>query len=227
MQRPRPRFIAWISLALGAALLLTAATRLHHDHAAPTDFGAPTTPTPATATHTATTPTATPPSPSPSHLTISTSTTTTPATAQPARLTIPTLNVTATITPVSTTNGVLGVPDDPATLGWWSGSVLPGAPAGSTVIDGHVDSAATGIGALFHISELRNGDPIQLTTTQGHTLIYHVYARHTYQKQQGLPADLFTTTGPPRLVLITCGGPFDHAEHSYLDNITVFATPTT
>jgi len=43
------------------------------------------------------------------------------------------------------------------------------------------------------------------------------------RKHQGLPAAVFSTTGPARLVLITCGGPFNAAARSYQDNIVVFA----
>ena len=43
------------------------------------------------------------------------------------------------------------------------------------------------------------------------------------RKHQGLPAALFSTTAPARLVLVTCGGPFNAAARSYQDNIVVFA----
>jgi hypothetical protein len=46
-----------------------------------------------------------------------------------------------------------------------------------------------------------------------------------YVKADGLPPELFSAGGAPRLVLITCGGPFDPTTGSYLDNIVVFAAP--
>jgi len=46
-----------------------------------------------------------------------------------------------------------------------------------------------------------------------------------YEKAGGLPADIFAQDGPARLVLISCGGPFDRTAGSYLDNIVVFAVP--
>lgn len=42
-----------------------------------------------------------------------------------------------------------------------------------------------------------------------------------------LPADLFVNSGPPKLALVTCGGPFDAATRHYLDNVIVWATLTT
>jgi Sortase domain len=146
--------------------------------------------------------------------------------AEPATLTIPALQLDATVLPVSTSDGALGVPDDPTRVGWWTGSALPGAPSGSVVIDGHVDSAAAGPGALFRLADLYPGDPIQITTTTRDRHAYTVAGRRVYPKAGGLPPDLFATTGPARLVLISCGGPFDRTTGSYLDNIAVFAVPT-
>lgn len=147
------------------------------------------------------------------------------APAAPAALTIPTLQVSARVLPVVNAGGTLGVPDDPAQLGWWNASALPGAASGSVVIDGHVDSAATGPGALFRLGALRAADRIVVTTTAGGQLAYSVTGRRVYPKDAGLPADLFGTAGPARLVLISCGGPFDRDTGSYLDNIVVFAVP--
>ncbi len=122
-------------------------------------------------------------------------------------------------------NGVLGVPENIAEVGWWTGSVRPGSAAGSTVIDGHVDSAVIGTGALFHLAQLQAGDPVTISDAAGVLRRYRVYRRQVLIKHGGLPADLFTTTGAPRLVMITCGGPFDRATRSYLDNVVVFAAP--
>jgi hypothetical protein len=37
--------------------------------------------------------------------------------------------------------------------------------------------------------------------------------------------EVYGTTAGPELRLITCGGRFDRAAHSYVDNIIVYATP--
>lgn len=125
-----------------------------------------------------------------------------------------------------TSSGTLQVPANPADVGWWTGSAQPGSAHGSTVIDGHVDSARTGPGALFRLGDLHPGDPILATLAGGHTITYRVTARSIYVKSAGLPASLFAATGAPRLVLISCGGPFNHTALSYEDNIVVFASPT-
>ncbi len=135
------------------------------------------------------------------------------------------LNIDAAVIPVGIVNGGLDVPENPGTLGWWSGSVKPGARAGSVVIDGHVDSAQLGLGAFFHLSTLRIGAVVKVTTT-AHTLDYTVVGRRVYHKQT-LPSEVFTRGGTPRLVLITCGGPFDSSTLQYLDNVVVYAVPAT
>lgn len=143
----------------------------------------------------------------------------------PVELSFPTLSTTATIEPVVTTNGVLAVPVDPAEVGWWTGSARPGAAVGSVVVDGHVDSAELGIGALFHLTQLKAGDAIAVTSEAGLGYRYRVYERQIYSKRHALPASLFAKAGPARLVLITCGGPFDQATGSYQDNVVVLASP--
>ena len=52
-----------------------------------------------------------------------------------------------------------------------------------------------------------------------------VVARELLEKQV-LPLDrLFAREGPPRLTLITCGGPFLPEYRSYRDNLVVVAEP--
>ena len=143
--------------------------------------------------------------------------------APPVRIEIPALKVTAAIQGVTSVDGELGVPDDPMTVGWWTGAAQPGSPSGSVVLDGHVDSASRGLGAFFALTTLHEGDAVTLTTSRGDRVAYLVTARRSYSKAAGLPADLFAAGGPARLVLITCGGQFDKEALSYEDNIVIFA----
>ena len=206
------------AMVLGLVLVVVAVTQLHHDRRTPANFAVPAPSATATRSVPASSRSAKPtPARTPAR--------TAPAPAVPVTLALPSLAVQATVRQVVTTNGVLGVPDNIADVGWWTGSVRPGSAAGSTVIDGHVDSAVTGTGALFHLAQLQAGDPVTLTDAAGVLRHYRVYQRQVFVKHDGLPADLFTTTGAPRLVMITCGGPFDRATRNYLDNIVVFAAP--
>ena len=226
---------------VGVALAGTAAYRLTHDRSTPRAFGTPPAasasaplssapPSSAPSTAASTSPPPTSPSGAP--------TSTTPGggpfgpgaadgliPAPVASISIPSLNVSAPAEHVATVDGELDVPTNPAHVGWWIGGAMAGSDAGSVVVDGHVDSAVTGLGALFYLRNLQPGDKVIVTTENHQTVTYSVTAREVLVKASGLPARLFTTTGPPRLVLITCGGPFDKSIRSYEDNIVVYATP--
>lgn len=155
-----------------------------------------------------------------------------PAPALPARpraavaqsVSLPVLGVTASVHPIGSTGGVVDVPEDPAQVGFYTGSVLPGSPTGSTVLVGHVNYGNVP-GALIGLTDVHEGDVVQVATIDGRTLEYRITAREVFGKSEGLPADLFVTDGPARLVLITCGGPFDTVAQRYEDNVVVVATP--
>ena len=147
--------------------------------------------------------------------------------AVPTAVRLPAADVLAPVVPVGVQpDGLLAVPDPPRTVGWWRDGALPGAPTGTAVLVGHVDSASAGIGAFAALWHAAVGDPVLLTAADGSVLRYQVQARRSYPKQ-GLPADVFDRAGPPRLVLITCGGVFDAATRHYTDNVVVYATPVT
>ena len=154
-----------------------------------------------------------------------------PAAQQPAQrdipeqIVIPRLNVHADVRPVISRDGVLQVPEEPADVGWWIGSALPGAPSGTVVIDGHIDSATAGVGAFFQLSTLVAGDSVAIIGQRGSLHSYTVVARRVYAKDAGLPPSIFASAAQPRLLLISCGGPFDADRGSYEDNIAVFAVP--
>lgn len=122
-------------------------------------------------------------------------------------------------------DGSLIVPERPDVVGWWDGGAHAGDPAGSLVIAGHVDSRTYGLGALYELKSVRIGALVELQAGR-QRLRYRV--QQTVQvNQQSLAGDdqFFRQDGPHRLVLITCGGPFDLAKRRYRDNYIVVATP--
>jgi hypothetical protein len=130
---------------------------------------------------------------------------------------IPSLQVSAPASPESVTAGALGVPGDPAHVGWWMPSTS------ELVIDGHVDMEGVGPGALYEVRNLRPGARVTVQTPAGaeHWTIDGV---RTYQKGR-VPAGLLTPPGTgTRLVIITCGGPFDYATHHYDDNVVAYGS---
>lgn len=143
----------------------------------------------------------------------------------PATVRIPRLGVQAPVDPVTTADGELQVPEDGNRLGWWTGSVVAGSPAGSTVVDGHIDTPQ-GRGVFYHLKDVQADDRIVVTVAGGATVTYRVTERRTFAKAAGLPAEVFgDARGPHRLVLITCGGTYDVAQATYEDNVVVTAVP--
>jgi LPXTG-site transpeptidase (sortase) family protein len=144
-----------------------------------------------------------------------------PAAGRPAKVVLPTLDVTAPVVPIGAPGRVLTPPGDPKTLGWWRDGAVPGAAHGGSLITGH--TVHTGGGALDDLEQLRRGDPVTVRTSQG-TIRYVVTATTVYRKAT-LAKDaerVFRQTGPGRLVLITCE---DWNGSTYLSNVVVFADP--
>lgn len=105
---------------------------------------------------------------------------------------------------------------------WWSAAGRPGTAGGPVVLDGHVDTHRDGPGALFHLADLRPGDEVLVETAEGG---FHHVVRSVARHPKGrIPAEVFAA-GPPRLVIITCGGTFDRRLRHYADNVVVVAVP--
>jgi hypothetical protein len=144
----------------------------------------------------------------------------------PVELALPARDLRAPVVAVTTgPEGTLVLPEPPSTVGWWSPSALAGGAAGTTVLAGHVDSLAGGLGALAVLRQVAEGEEVVLRGADGRTVGYRVTGRHQYAKAE-LPPEVFAAGGPPRLVLITCGGAFDRRTRHYADNVVVFAEPT-
>jgi Sortase domain len=142
--------------------------------------------------------------------------------ALPVELTVPAIGVRTSLVRLGLTPaGRLQVPASFTVAGWYDGSPRPGA-TGSAIIAGHIDSQA-GPAVFYRLARLRPGDRAYVRRTDGTVALFRVTAVRIY------PKDRFPTTavyGPapgPELRLITCGGTFDPALHSYLSNVVVYA----
>jgi sortase (surface protein transpeptidase) len=140
------------------------------------------------------------------------------------RLHIPALRVDAAVVPVVSAQRTLTPPENPRQVGWWVASALAGSGTGSVVVAGHIDSAESGPGALFHLDQIKAGQIIDLSD-HSNTVRYRAISMRFYAKSAGLPTALFNATGPARLVLVSCGGTFDRAKRSYRSNVVVIAAP--
>jgi Sortase domain len=143
----------------------------------------------------------------------------------PVRVRIPAIGVNAPVSPTGVqAGGALAIPPDPADVGWWAGGGYPGERAGAVVLAGHIDSAVSGPGALFRLQDVRPGDMITVVAA-GHSYQYRVVALHAYAKSTLPAAAVFGQQVTARLVVVSCGGPFDAATGHYLENIVAYAVP--
>jgi sortase (surface protein transpeptidase) len=150
-----------------------------------------------------------------------------PKPSPPTRIDIDALGVSAPVVPVGVErDGLMQIPEDVATVGWYRFGPAPGADTGSAVITGHVNDRDQGLGVFARIGELAVDDTIRVSRSDGTELSYRVIAREQWTKDRVPLARLFARDGAPRIVLITCGGVFDRDARNYQDNIAITAVPT-
>ncbi|HEV7211446.1 MAG TPA: class F sortase [Blastococcus sp.] len=142
--------------------------------------------------------------------------------AAPLRVRVPAAGVDAAVSPVGVDrSGALLPPPDTARVGWFRGSSAPGV-AGPAVLAGHVDSVS-GPGAFFRLGRLAAGEAVLVTRADGTTVRFRVTRVARYPKTAFPTATVYGPTPGAELRLITCGGRFDRAHRSYVDDVVVFA----
>jgi LPXTG-site transpeptidase (sortase) family protein len=125
---------------------------------------------------------------------------------------------------IDTRSGALAIPKDIDRVAWWRDGAAPGSANGAILLAGHVDSAKRGAGAFYALKNARRGDNVAVTSDDGKTRDYRITSMVRVRKA-ALPASIYSRSGRRRLVLVTCGGPFDAARGHYRDNIIVTALP--
>ena len=142
----------------------------------------------------------------------------------PVRIRIPAIGVDAPVSELGlNTDGTVQVPplDDHNLAGWYKYGPAPGQ-RGASVILGHVDSI-TGISVFFRLKQLRPGELIYLTLTDGKTATFTVDGVQKAAKSAFPTRAVYGKLAYPALRLITCGGAFDPGTGHYADNIIAYA----
>ena len=141
-------------------------------------------------------------------------------------LDLPTINAKGPITSVGTSNGEMNVPANQRLLGWLRTTGLPGDKVGNMVIAGHVASNSGAPGTLARLKTIKKGAKLHLTLN-GTRHTFKVTGKATYRRGKALPADIFATTGPFRLRIVTCTNKQTYANgtYHYRDNLVVTAVP--
>ncbi len=108
--------------------------------------------------------------------------------------------------------------------GWFSETVKPGSPGGTSLIDGHV-SGWTQKGAFYRLKDLAAGDQIIVERGDGKQISYRVVATETHDvaTMDMSRALLSKNTAKHGLNLITCTGQVKSGTNDYDQRLLVFA----
>ncbi len=132
-----------------------------------------------------------------------------------------------TVRPAGTRGrGLLDVPDDISEAGWWRSGARLGDPFGSTLIAGHVDAVAQGLGAFAELLDVREGQQVRVRS-HGLEQTFTIRTRRLVPRA-GLQraADIYSVRGPRRLTLVTCAPPYRRDHGGYQNLAVVTAVPT-
>jgi sortase family protein len=140
----------------------------------------------------------------------------------PVRVEVPSIGVNSTLMDLGlTADGSLEVPPSGFPAGWYTGAPTPGE-LGPAIIVGHVDWAGKG-GVFYRLRSIHPGALITVLRADGSTAVFAVSSVAEYVKG-AFPTDkVYGNTTNAALRLITCGGVFNPAVHSYEDNIVAYA----
>lgn len=119
--------------------------------------------------------------------------------------------------------GRMSLPRSPFVAGWYEYASAPADDAGATVIASHVDALGEGLGPFSRLRTVAAGTEVSIVDDAGGRHIYRVTAVERISKEVVPWEEYFSTTGAPRLVLVTCGGEYDASVGSYEDNYIVTA----
>jgi sortase (surface protein transpeptidase) len=143
----------------------------------------------------------------------------------PVRVAVPSIGVSAPVIPLGANpDGTVAVPSlaTPQLTSWFDEGPAPGQQ-GPAAIYGHVDTAAAGPAVFYRLGDLVSGDVADVIRADGGVARFQVYRVAEYAKDAFPTVAVYGATRNPELRLITCGGVFDAATGSYLDNIVVYA----
>ncbi|TSC69682.1 MAG: peptidase C60 family protein [Parcubacteria group bacterium Gr01-1014_56] len=141
----------------------------------------------------------------------------------PIKLVVPALGINAAVESVGKkSDGSMASPSTFLTLAWYKLGSKPGEP-GNAVFAGHVNNALTSAGVFEHLDQIKLGDTVEVIDAQKKVLKYSVEDITSYPTNAAPLEKIFATSGPSRVVLITCEGDWDGNAHSYDKRLVVVA----
>jgi len=144
----------------------------------------------------------------------------------PVRLVIPAIGINAFVEKVGIRpDGDLATPTQNPwdNVGWYELGPHPGEH-GSAVIDGHLDRPGGYPAVFWRLRDIRVGDDIQVTNSNGKTLHFRVSRIAYYTPDQAPIQDIFGNLGGTYLNLITCAGDWIPDQHQTTLRQVVYTT---
>ncbi|SMH47369.1 Sortase family protein [Rathayibacter oskolensis] len=149
-----------------------------------------------------------------------------PTVLAPTRIAVDGLPVDMPLEPVGVADdGTMELVPDTDVAGWYRFGAGLDEPDGTIVIAAHVDSLTYGLGPFAELKKAQPGQTVRLTAPDGSERAFVIGSVETTDKTAVDLSSVFVRDGPPRLVLITCGGDFDYDTRHYLSNVVVTAEP--
>jgi LPXTG-site transpeptidase (sortase) family protein len=148
-----------------------------------------------------------------------------PKAARPAAIDVPSIGAKSSLIPLGIQkDGTVQVPDvhHPQQGGW-----IQVAPSGVATLDdpvvvlAHIDGDHQQ-GLFYHLKNVKKGDSIALTMTDGTVRNYTVTKTQEISKAQFPSAAVYGQTKDPEIRLVSCGGPFQASIRSYEDSEIVY-----
>jgi len=123
----------------------------------------------------------------------------------------PGFDLRAAVATTGVTGGRMNLPDDVGMVAWLAKSAGYGDRIGTTVVAGHVSDRHDRPGALYRLSTAHRRQVVAVNRA-GVDHRFRVTETATFERTRPLPQRYFTTTGPHRLVLISCTGRVVHPD---------------
>ncbi len=143
----------------------------------------------------------------------------------PATVTLPSGAVVPVEAVATRSDGLLDVPRDIDTAGWWEGGSRIGDPFGSTLVAAHIDSSTQGLGPFAELLSVEPDERVVLTSEKL-TQDFQVESLRLVPQGSlvGEPT-ISSADGKRRLTLVTCAPPYDSANGGYQNLAVVTAVP--
>ena len=137
---------------------------------------------------------------------------------RPTHVDIPAIGVSADVGPLGLTpKGYVQVPADAHAVGWYDGSVVPGAP-GASVLLGH--TSRTGSAVFNRLRDLRTGDVVTVDRADAAIARFVVDRVAGFDKHDFPTNEVYGPSAAPALRLVTCARLRDGR---FTENLVVFA----